>query len=290
MGHDNEQQDYPHDAEGSPPQQQSSPPTEQLTVVVRPVDELEEDEQPDPSSARKVKPHRAPQYTIDNTDDDNPDLVIVWYEKVRQKERWKTRSTWYRHERRIALRATDLVDMRYAAKTNTTFTSHESRIDYLRRLHWMSHGPELVGFAAVWIAGIITLGAITATFSQIDPSGLLAPALGTALTLACSVAALRSWMKWAYTYLICTDVRIILIYHPPLKLPPKIQVAQLSRLQGCNADSSWLGNILNYGTIRSDTAANTKDSQGNDLGEWLEKGIRHVPEYVRLHALLTSPI
>jgi hypothetical protein len=289
MTHDDEQ-DYPLDTEEHPPQQQSSPSTEQLTVVVRPVDEPEEDEQPDTDSARKAKPHRAPHYAIDNTDEDNPDLVIVWHEKVRQKERWKTRSTWYRHERRIALRATDLVDMRYAAKTNTTFTSRESRIDYLRRLHWMSHGPELVGFTIVWLAGIITLGTVSTTFGQVDPSGLLAPGLGLMLTLACGIAALRSWMRWAYTYLICTDVRIILIYHPPFKLPPKIQVAQLSRLQGCNADSSWLGNILNYGTIRSDTAANAKDSEGNDLGEWLEKGIRYVPEYVRLHALLTSPM
>lgn len=153
----------------------------------------------------------------------------------------------------------------------------------------MSHGPEQIGFAILWLAGLALIGTASELLTQTEPSGLLMFGLGLILTLACGIAALRSWMKWAYTYLICTDVRIILIYHPPFKLPPKIKVAQLSRLQGCNASSSWLGNALNYGTIRSDTAAHSKDEHGNDLGEWLEKGIKYAPEYVRLHALLTSP-
>lgn len=252
-------------------------------VTIRPVDEPEE------VAPKKVRPHRTPRHELDYSDEQNPQLIVTWYEKIRLERKSLPRYVWEKHVLPIDLDSTDLIDMRYAAKTHLTFSPAESRVQYLRRLHWMSHGPQQIMFGVLWILGLSVLIWLPST----TPEEMLASIqqwtvlIGLVWTIACASAVIREWMHWAYTYLICTDVRIVRIYYPPFKLPPVIDSAGLSKLQGCTAKSTWFGNILGYGTLRSATAANAKKDKENEVDSWLEDGIKYVPEYERLYAKLT---
>ena len=256
-------------------------PTEEIPIIEADANEtvvIAEDEQAETTEATGPhKHHRTPIHRLDLSDDEHPELTIDWCERVPMT---RFKHYWLCHTRTLSLDLTSLVDLRYAAKTGFVPSESETEIKYLQRLHWLSHVPQEIGVLLIWLLGIAA-GSWALSITELAAwQGWLI--IGMLLwSAAWAFAAWLEWFHWNYTHLICTDQRLIRIYLPPWKLPPKIEASALNKLQDITTHSSWVANFFDCGTIKTETASSQQD-------QWLRDGIHYIPSYQRLHALLTQ--
>lgn len=167
----------------------------------------------------------------------------------------------------ILLDSSDLVDADAATRSNYIPTSDETKVYYFHRLSWWRFGLQKLGLSLLMMLSVI--GAIIGLmqdFLTINQA-LLLSAIGLILG---AIGFWFIWIDWNHRYLILTDRRLILAYHPPYGLEGKMQPIDLSTILNNNAEDSLFSNWFlknspnKYGSIKADTAAH-QDAWLNDI-------------------------
>jgi hypothetical protein len=187
----------------------------------------------------------------------------------------------------ITLQDNSRVEGHLATSINFKPVSGETTIHCLMRLSWWSHGPAQIGLVLFGIIGTLVLG-VLALRSDTVPFVVFVLAFAL-LWITVGVAYFIVWMKWAYKYLIVTDMRIGLVYSPPFSLPGVENFAPIADITTSTADDqSWAANLLGkinpayrFGIISADTPAQ-KD-------EWINE-IRFVREHGTVNEVLSGLI
>ena len=167
----------------------------------------------------------------------------------------------------ILLDNSDLVDPEAAIRSNYIPTSDESKVYYFHRLSWWKFGLQKIGLVA-WMLFCVIAAIVTAFKSWLSLDyGLLLAVGGIFSGL---IGFWLIWIDWQHRYLILTDRRLILAYHPPYGLEGKMQPIDLSTILNNNAVDSLFSNWFltnspnKYGSIKADTAAQ-QDAWLNDI-------------------------
>lgn len=211
-------------------------------------------------------------------EDGTKDLILRHWESHRPRRFRKKQ--WTVVEDKYRLADSPMVDTWLAENISFRPVQGESEIHCLTRLHWWSHGPKQIGIAALGL--LLTLAIwIVPSWANLDISTSYKALAFLLVVVATAITYYVVWMQWAYTYLIVTDQRITQIYKPPFKLPGEKPPILLRNIQTSNAeDASWFGNIVGYGKVVGDTAA----QEGDD---WLNQGINYVRKHEEVVDLIT---
>jgi hypothetical protein len=207
--------------------------------------------------------------TIDKKGDVNW-LTIHTYTPVRQgmfkKKLWKHKT------QMLELDDNPDVDIRHAIKAHFLPTDGETKIYCLQRLHWWSHGPGQLG---ILLGGLVIEGSLVATGLHAEDPGVIITLLVT-VGIGFGIAYYLVRMPWAHTYLIFTNRKIRMPYRPPFNLPSSTPSTDLTELTGgTNPSSSWWGNTIGYGKIRTETVA-------SEVDKWLLEDVKFVKNYERV--------
>ena len=215
-------------------------------------------------------------------EDGTTSLVVRERKIVRRHVFAKPERTMVRSE--IELADSYLVGKRLAKHSTFKPIQGESKVFVFTRLHWVEHAPLQIALVAAAIA--VTVGlCLTAAFGALSVSAAGWLLIWLVLMLAAAAGYLYVWIPWAYTWLVVTDRRIMLMYAPPLWIEGSPMRAVLftdvgtSNHEDQHGFTNWLLGKLGqtpYGIIQADTAADKGD-------EWVNEGIRYVrhPEEVK---------
>jgi hypothetical protein len=192
---------------------------------------------------------------------------FVVHSELRHREGWSR--TVVSKDTRVQIIDNGFVDIRLLERTKRFEPiAGESEIHHFRRLDWISHGPHQL---VVAVGGLAAAYWASALYGGVVTLAILAVTAGIYWWL---------WMKWAYEVLVITDVRMQLIFDPPLNLPGSAPSSPLARLQGINGnDQSWFANFCKCGIVSSGTAASVAD-------KWIENGVKYVRDQHRVSNML----
>jgi hypothetical protein len=212
-------------------------------------------------------------YIVDSTVKP-PVLIVTHHRKVgpRRKKSWAVSTT------NLEIKVDSLVHAHLLTRGAFEPTDSETKILCFTRLHWWSHMPQQISVAVLYVLGLIGIYFLPKT-EFLTTNTLLG--IAGAWTLFNAIFGLVIWLRWAFTYLVFTDKRILRIYRPPAPLPSHTDQAPYARLQGISDSQTTLGRMFGFGSIYSETAANTTD-------KWVQDGIDHVPEPQRAVAILAK--
>lgn len=264
----------PHEEEPTQEDTQEIPPTPTVNEPLA-ADEIQADEE----SRKKPKKLR------EIWEDDQGNKFFVYYEKTREqrpesrrfrrKQRYVT--AWVRHELHIG--DNEYVDLGLIKKIPFAPVASEESILAFNRLHWWSHGPEQILIGFIGTVAITIAAWLTGRLDDPRPE-VIVPAL-LVLLVALSGWYVTVWIPWAYTVLIVTDKRIILVYAPPFALGGNYEEVAIQDVQNISTHDQivrkWIpawGNILSklglmgYKILRGDTSADDDD--------WIRNGIKYV--------------
>lgn len=207
-------------------------------------------------------------------------LVIHTYTPIPQP-RFK-KKVWRHKTQRLELDNSRYVNKKLATKIPILPSNDEEKIYCLLRLHWWSHGPAQIGVTAATLASIALVALVG--LNTPDPNAYTGTLIVILLlAVAGSIWYYAVWVQWGYRYLVFTNLKIRLLYRPPLfYIPSKTPETELALLTGgLNPSSDSWGRFWGYGSIKTETIANTVDS-------WLVNEVNFVPHYRQVAALLTQ--
>lgn len=202
-------------------------------------------------------------------------LVVTTFTRI-SKGRYKGKQ-WERKIQRLHINESPFCKTNLALKIPIIPTDSETEIHVMTRRHRWKYGPARVGILLLTIA--TTGGGVYVYASSIERIYSLYLALF--FCIAGLVWYFLIWIKWAYRFLIATDIKTHYPYRPPFKLAggmPSVDFIDLqSDPQG--SSSTW-GNLLGYGTIQTDTSGNSEHtSSDRSVDAWLANDMTHIPHY-----------
>ncbi len=171
---------------------------------------------------------------------------------------------------RVTIIDNGFVEVDLLRRSNFAPIVGENEIHHFRRLDWISHGPLQL---------LVAIIGVSATFGATLYLGTWATMV---VALLSAVIYWWVWMKWAYTYLILTDVRVQRIFDPPGLLAGTVDSSLLIKLVGAiSKDPHWYTNLFRCGTLFSETA-------GQSVDAWIREGVEYVRDHHKVRDMMET--